>query len=170
MNSAKRDRRRAIAGVWVAMFGTLMVLFLGLAMDTSFYVYTAQQVQNIADASSLAGAIVVRDGLNGDPRDPITIANDWAIATAAENKAADQSPADPATAFGLAPNYLNILPNPDIEVGIWDRETGVFTVYDPNNPPPPPPPDPFGAPLSNLPNAVRVVARKTTTSTANPPA
>ncbi len=167
MNSPKRDRRRAVAGVWVAMFGMVMVLFVGLAIDTSFYVYTSQQLQNIADASSLAGAIVVRDGIAGDTRDPITIANDWAMATAAANKVADQSPADPLTAFALEPNYDNNLPNPDIEAGNWDRSTGVFTPYDPDNPPPPP--GPFDPPLSNLPNAVRVVARKTATGTGNPP-
>ena len=47
------------------------------------------------------------------------------------------------TAFTLEPNYDNNLVDPDIEVGIWDREKGVFTVYDPDNPPPPP--DPYGA-------------------------
>ena len=64
-----------------------------------------------------------------------------AIATAAANKAAGQSPADPMTAFTLMPNYDNNLPDPHIEVGIWDREKGVLTVYDPDNPPPSPDPD-----------------------------
>jgi len=144
------------------MFGSLMVLFLGLAIDTSFYVYTAQQVQNLADASSLAGAIVVRDGIAGDPTEPIRLANDWAIATAKANKVAHQSPDDPETAFALAPNYENNLPSPDIEAGNWDRDTGIFTPYDPLKPPPPP--GPFDPPLSNLPNAVRVVARRTAAS------
>jgi len=167
MNLPKRERRRAVAGVWFAGFGLTMTLFVGLAIDTSFYVYSAQQLQNIADASSLAGAIVVRDGLAGDIRDPITIANDWAMATAKANTAADQTPDDADSFFKLEPNYDNNLPDPDIEAGNWDRATGIFTPFDPNNPPPPP--GPFDPPLSNLPNAVRVVARKTTTSTANPP-
>ena len=142
MNFPTRERRRAVAGVWVAMFGSIMILFVGLAIDTSFYVYSSQQLQNLADASSLAGAIVVRDGLVGDPlnRDPITIANDWAMATAAANKVADQSPDDEDRFFKLEPNYANNLPNPDIEAGNWDRSTGVFTPYDPDNPPPPPGP------------------------------
>ncbi len=68
-----------MARVWLAIFSTMMVLFVGLAIDTSFCVYTAQQVQNISDASSLAGAIVVRDGIARDPTDPIRIANDWPL-------------------------------------------------------------------------------------------
>jgi Flp pilus assembly protein TadG len=165
MKSPQRDRRRAVAGAWVAMFALLMTMFVGLAIDTSYYVYSGQQLQNIADAASMAGAIVVRDGVNGDPTSPIQLANDWAIATAAANTVAHQSPDD--TAFTLEPNYENTIVNADIQAGNWDRETGVFTLYDPLNPPPPQT-GPYAEPLSHLPNAVRVAARKTVSS-SNPP-
>ncbi|MCH8852060.1 MAG: hypothetical protein IID41_05345 [Planctomycetes bacterium] len=166
MSILMKNRRRAVAGVWFAMFGMIMTLFVGLAIDTSFYVYTAQQLQNIADASSLAGAIVVRDGIDGDSTDPIELANDWAIAIAAANKAAEHSPDNSDSTFVLSPNYGNNLPDADIEVGNWDRTTGVFTLFDPDNPPPPP--GPFDPPLSNFPNAVRVVARRTSGSPNHP--
>ena len=72
MNSPKRERRRA--GVWMVMFGLIMTLFVGLAMYTSFYVYSAQQLQNIADASSLAAIVATRaDSDNQDVQDEIAL-------------------------------------------------------------------------------------------------
>ncbi len=137
-------RRRAVSGVWVAILGVLMLSFVGLAIDTSFYVYTAQQLQNAADGAALGAAHLVRDGM--------IEANDRAIQIAAANIAAN----DPVL---LAANYENNLEDPDIELGNWDRETGVFTSFDPANPPPPP--GPFDEPFADRPNAVRVSARRT---------
>ena len=122
----------------------------------------------LAGAALYVGCATSMSKAREDPRvsAQIRLANDWAMATAAANKVADQSPADEDTAFELMPNYDNNLPDPDIEVGIWDRETGVFTPYDVDAPPPPP--DPFGPPLSNFSNAPRVLPCQMTTSPNEP--
>ncbi len=60
MNLHNRDRRSGITGVWVALMGSLMVVFLGLAIDTSYVVRTIQELQIAADSAALAGAAQVK--------------------------------------------------------------------------------------------------------------
>ncbi len=61
MNLHNSDRRRGITGVWVALMGSLMVVFLGLAIDTSYVVRTIDELQTAADSAALAGAIQVKN-------------------------------------------------------------------------------------------------------------
>ena len=49
MNSPRGDRCRAVAGVWVALFGLVMTLFVGLAIDTSFYDVTITPSSDLDD-------------------------------------------------------------------------------------------------------------------------
>ncbi len=60
MNVHNRDRRSGITGVWVALMGSLMVVFLGLTIDTSYVVRTIQELQTAADSAALAGAAQVK--------------------------------------------------------------------------------------------------------------
>ncbi|MCZ6653167.1 MAG: pilus assembly protein TadG-related protein, partial [Planctomycetota bacterium] len=60
MNLHNRDRRRGITGVWVALMGSLMLVFLGLAIDTSYVVRTIEELQIAADSAALAGAAQVK--------------------------------------------------------------------------------------------------------------
>jgi Flp pilus assembly protein TadG len=55
-----RDRQRGIALIWTALFLFLFVGFVGLACDWAYVLLVAHQLQNAADAGSLAGAQFVR--------------------------------------------------------------------------------------------------------------
>ena len=52
-------RRRGIAFIWVAIFLLLIILIVGLSLDTGKVLLAAHQLQNVADAAALAGAQVV---------------------------------------------------------------------------------------------------------------
>ena len=60
MEPQDKNRRSGITGVWVALMGTIMVGFLGLAIDTSYVGRTIQELQIAADSASLAGAAQVK--------------------------------------------------------------------------------------------------------------
>lgn len=60
MNPHNTDRRSGITGVWVALMGSLMIVFLGLAIDTTYVVRTIDELQTAADSAALAGAAQVK--------------------------------------------------------------------------------------------------------------
>ncbi|HOB74710.1 MAG TPA: TadG family pilus assembly protein [Phycisphaerae bacterium] len=53
-------RRRAVALVWVAILGLILIGMVGLALDAGVVVLSRQQLQNAADAAALAGAAKVK--------------------------------------------------------------------------------------------------------------
>jgi Flp pilus assembly protein TadG len=53
-------RRRGIAFIWVAIFLLLLILIVGLSLDSGMVLLAAHQLQNTADAAALAGAQVVK--------------------------------------------------------------------------------------------------------------
>ena len=53
-------RRRGIVLIWTAILILVMILFVGLSLDTGKVVLNLQQLQDAADAAALAGALYVR--------------------------------------------------------------------------------------------------------------
>jgi len=98
-------RRAGIAMIWVAIFLVLMVLLLGLSLDSAKAFVVAHQIQNAADAASLAGACMIK--VNPD------YARAVALATAFENFA-------DADEVVLDANPSND-PNGDIVLGWYSR-------------------------------------------------
>lgn len=56
----KHLRRRGVISVWVALLSFVMLLFVGLLIDTGKLALNLHQLQNAADAAALAGALVVK--------------------------------------------------------------------------------------------------------------
>jgi len=102
--------RRGVALIWVAVFGMVLIGFVGVALDVSLAVLTGNQLQDAADAASLAGALRVRIDTSE--------ARDWAVATALANKAAGQ-------AVQLDRNDPNAEAG-DIVIGHYDRDNVTF--------------------------------------------
>jgi Flp pilus assembly protein TadG len=122
-----KERDRGMVLVWAGIFLGVLLAFVGLALDTAFVLLTAHQLQNAADAASLAGAQLVR--VNQD--DARQLAHDIGF----DNTAAT----DPVNLDLNAGND----PAGDIVLGRYDRDLKEFD------------------PESTVPNAVKVVARKT---------
>lgn len=97
--------RSGIAMIWVAIFLVLMVLLLGLSLDSAKAFLVSHQIQNAADAASLAGACVIKV----DP----DYARAVALATARENLA-------DADEVVLDANPSN-LPDGDVVLGWYSR-------------------------------------------------
>jgi Flp pilus assembly protein TadG len=104
-------RQRGVALVWVAITLVVLLGFVGLATDTAYLYLTAAQLQNAADAASLAGAQIVRMDID--------LARQRAVTIGGANLAARQS-------VQLALNTENVAAG-DVVVGDFDRDTGVFT-------------------------------------------
>lgn len=106
-----RRRDSGIAFLWTAVTVLVLVGFVGLAVDTAFLWYVAHQLQNAADAASLAGAQLVRE--------------DIAEARAASREVAGAN----AAAREIVQCGLNEpnLPDGDIVVGFFDRGSRTFT-------------------------------------------
>ncbi|MFP6581684.1 MAG: Tad domain-containing protein [Candidatus Hydrogenedentota bacterium] len=120
-SSRKPDQlspRAGIATVWTVLFVLVLVMFLGLVIDTGYMVVAKQQLQTAADAAALAGAYSVRS----DQDD----ARSQAVLIASLNTSAKEN----------VTLYLNSVndPNGDIVVGFFDRDTETFTptTTDPN--------------------------------------
>jgi hypothetical protein len=97
--------RAGMAMIWVAIFLLLMVLLLGLSLDSAKAFLVAHQIQNAADAAALAGACVI----TVDP----SYARAVALATARENLA-------DADEVELVDNPSN-LPDGDVVLGWYSR-------------------------------------------------
>ncbi len=130
-SSSTGHRRRGVALIWVGISFLVLVGFVGLALDTGFVLFTSHQLQNAADASSLAAVALVQAN--------VPEARNAAIATALANFAAKSE-------VIVDPNEGND-PNGEIVVGRFDRSMQTFTPWTPQEP---------------TPNAVKVVARRTT--------
>lgn len=101
-----RDAHRSgIAMIWVAIFLVLMVLLIGLSLDSAKAFLVAHQIQNAADAAALAGACVIKV-------DPV-LARTVALETAFENFA-------DADEVVLDANPSND-PNGDVVLGWYSR-------------------------------------------------
>ena len=124
--SPKHARYRGIALVWTVIFLLLMILLLGLSLDTAKVALVMHQLHNAADAAALAGGPWVR-------RNQLR-ARELARDMAAQNFA-------DANAVLLDLN-LNNDPNGDIIVGryTYSQATGTsyFTPFDPASPNPVP--------------------------------
>ena len=110
--SRRGNRRRSVVAIWVAITGLLLIGFTGLALDTAFIKLAGQQLQNAADAASLAGAINLRAG--------VTDARTAAVQIALANKATKQP-------VQLSQNLENA-PDGDIVIGRYDRTEHTFTL------------------------------------------
>ncbi len=104
-------KRRGIANIWIAVLGLVIIGLVGLACDVAYLYMTAHQLQNAADASSLAGAAQMRNGE--------AVVRQTAIDVALANTAAR----DPVQ---LNANIDN-LPDGDVVLGSWDLEAHTFT-------------------------------------------
>ncbi|MHC4798536.1 MAG: pilus assembly protein TadG-related protein, partial [Planctomycetota bacterium] len=96
-------KRRGIAYIWFIIMGMTLIAFVGLAIEVSYVLLTANQLQNAVDAASLAGASKVQI-------DEVA-AREKATTIAEANTAAKQS-------VELDPN--------DIILGYFDRDTSLF--------------------------------------------
>ncbi|HAU38146.1 MAG TPA: hypothetical protein DCX07_10590 [Phycisphaerales bacterium] len=106
-----RARNRGIALIWAALMATVLIGFVGVAFDGGYTYYTAHQLQNAADAASLAGALALENGVEQT--------NDASVSVALACKAAGKP-------VQLVRNDDNV-PDGDIVVGIFDRANGTFT-------------------------------------------
>ncbi len=126
----RRLRYRGVALVWSAVMLLLMILFVGLMIDTAKVALVMHQLHNAADAAALAGGPWVR-------RDQLQ-ARQLAQAMAALNFADKDASGVPRPV--LLDLNLNNDPNGDIIVGryTYDRvtETSYFTPFDPTSPDP----------------------------------
>jgi hypothetical protein len=104
-------RRRGIVSIWFALVGSVLVVFMGIALDISHALLSVHQLQNCADAASLAGARLVRD----DPAEAMAAAID----IGGRNNVA-------SVAMQLAYNGDN-LPAGDVVIGKFDRGDHTFT-------------------------------------------
>lgn len=149
--------RRGAVVVWVAILGVVLIGFVGLAMDAGVVLLAGTHLQIAADAASLDGARLVKDDLNE--------ARLAAIAIAHENKALLFATKAPGP-IRLDPNTGNA-DTGDIVIGRFYRFADDYAVH-PRCPNPPcfhrlaP-----GLGVPDTPNAVRVRARRTSTSLDN---
>lgn len=103
--------RCGVVYAWAAVSMLAIVGIIGLSLDVGYGMLVGSQLQNAADAASLAGVAQIYN----TPEDVRQAS--WTIAFA--NKAA-------GSAVQLDPNYANSSGG-DIVLGQYDRDTGVFT-------------------------------------------
>lgn len=125
------SRRRGIALIWTAVTLTVLILFVGLALDGARLFLVATQLHNAADGAALAGAQVVKFDETG--------ARALAIDTAGQNYA------DGLSVFlrpSIQPDpwpwprtmHPAMRPEFDVLIGRWVRQERWFypTLYSPN--------------------------------------
>ena len=100
------QRVRGITVIWTAITLTVMIMFVGLALDAGYVHYTGHQLQNAADSAALAGAAKVKFNT-------VTATAD-AVAAAYANQAA-RAPVQLDTTVG------------DVVCGNFDRPSATFT-------------------------------------------
>jgi hypothetical protein len=108
--SPKHARYRGIALVWTAIFGVLIILLVGLSLDTARVALGLHRLNNAADAGALAGALFVKFNQ--------TQARTTAVATAAANYAEELPVA--------IDNNLSNDPNGELVLGRWIRQLRQF--------------------------------------------
>jgi hypothetical protein len=109
-----RGHRSGVAMIWTAIVGMLLILIIGICVDTAKVALVAQQLQNAADAAALAGGRLVK--FEDHPR-----MQTRALAmTIGQLNFADGDPVQ------LDQNAGN-QPDGDIVVGRYNRRTRTFT-------------------------------------------
>ncbi len=138
-----RRGERGLGVVLVAVLAVLLMGVVGLAVDAGHVQTAAQQLQDAADAAALAAAQVLADEApSGGSGGAYPATRQAAIDVAALNSTANAGVQLDANAGNAESG--------DIVVGTWDRDTGTFTA------------------TTSAPDAVRVVARRTTGSGSGP--
>ncbi|MDK1021229.1 MAG: pilus assembly protein TadG-related protein [Candidatus Hydrogenedentes bacterium] len=127
-------RNEGIASLWTVLLIVVFVVFVGLAIDTGYLIWIGQKLQIGADAAALGGA----QRLQFEP----ALVRPAAINIALANSAA-------GAPIELRLNDSN-LPDGDIVIGRFDRDTGAFDS------------------TSDFPNAVMVQARRNGASLGGP--
>lgn len=131
----------------------LLVLILGMvafAVDVSYMVLTAAELQNVADSAAMAGANKLGDSFVLYSMPTQTTANKTTLRSGAVTTAT--STAQTYATYNNAGGVRMTLLSSDIECGYTDS-TGAYTSYSSNN--------------TNYPNTVKVTARRD--SSANNP-
>ncbi|UCG59704.1 MAG: hypothetical protein JSU70_09335 [Phycisphaerales bacterium] len=105
-----RCRSRGFAIVWVAIFLLLMLLIVGLSLDTAKVAIVAHQLQNAADAGALAGAQHVKFDEVAARQSAITVA------------AGNLADSVPVTVLDNPSND----PNGDVVLGRYFRQSRTF--------------------------------------------
>lgn len=106
-----RRTRKGFAAVWYAAAMVAIVGMIGLAIDISYALWVAQQLQSTADSAALAAAQYVQQD--------IALARQCAVNFGQQNSV--------ATEIVLLRSNDNNSPEGDVVVGRYDRETGQFT-------------------------------------------
>jgi hypothetical protein len=131
--SRRHLRRRGVVLVWVAIVFFVMLLFVGLLVDTGKLALNLHQLQNAADAAALAGALVVK---SESPEVTRQKTYDLGFANAAEHLAVTlRMTPQPEPFSGDEAAY-------DILIGRWVRYNNTFV------------------PTLDAPNAVRAFPRR----------
>ncbi len=110
MKAKSNRNRRGVALIWLAITALILILMMGMAIDTGFALLVKHQLQNAADSASLAGAQLVREDMDA--------ARAQAKSFAEKNFAASD-------AVLLDDNFAN-LENGDIVVGFYNRHERLF--------------------------------------------
>lgn len=154
----RRKRNQGIATVYIALLLVALLAFVGLAIDIGYMYVAKTQLQNAADAASLAGAAVLVENTK-TINQPLAREEAWKIAC--QNKvvpgntpvfliASAENCASPPSDL----NNTNNDPYGDIVLGNWNDTTGFTPGVSNNN--------------TLFINAVKVVARRTSeTSISN---
>jgi len=148
MSSRGPIARRGAIAVWVAIVGVVLIGFVGLAMDAGVVLLAGSQLQIAADAGALAAARLVRED--------VLAARQAAYDIAYENKAMLFATKAPGP-IRLDIDADNMAPG-DVVIGHYFRFADEFHDCCP---------EPCLCPTLESPNAVRVRARRTSTSLDN---
>jgi Flp pilus assembly protein TadG len=127
-------KRRGVALVFTTIILLVLVLLVGLALDTARVVLVGIQLQNTADAAALAGARLVRD--DQDAARQFTY--DYAFLNYADTQP-------------VLLEYDGVNNTGDVVLGSFDMSTNTFTPM-------------YPGPDAVLPNSVKAVTRKTSDS------
>ena len=149
--SSKHARYRGIGLVWTAIFLMLMILLMGLSLDTGKVAYNMHQLQNAADAAALAGAQVVKIRTPDGTRQRT---HDLGFANAAEGLAVTlrmNAQDDPFPMMEEWQEPFVVDPDLDIILGRWVRYNHKFM------------------PTLDAPNAVMAIPRRNTALGATAP-
>lgn len=126
----------------------VLVGFVSLAVDVGRVRLAKTQLQNAADAAAFAAAV----GLEQLPQQGVGVAQDGAVDAAAENTDIDVN----ASSGARKDSAVAIVPDEDIEFGIWRPDTRTFEPLESNG---------GGVDERREANAVRTWARRVTTYT-----
>jgi Flp pilus assembly protein TadG len=152
-----RGGNRGIAVVYIALLLVVLLAFVGLAIDIGYMYVAKTQLQNAADAASLAGAAVLTER-SKSINQPTARESAWKIACNNKVVPADQKVflISAAGTCTFPPSDLNNTTNNadgDIVLGRWDATTGFRPRIENGTEVP--------LPAGSYINAVKVVSRRT---------